>query len=824
MRGDHFLVNIGRLLLGAIFFTGVLVIAAVARQAHQPATSLNPEAVDYDTYINANKILMFVDNVGGFGRDRAHIFGYDYGTWYPYSSLEAIASNVNDAGLKSPLYDAGLWIGGKVNGEVRVAVSEYSKEYVPGPMDRGTFVSDDPSFHVYKLYSDSLEQNPNADYLNWPVDQGAPVNNYGQPRMLGDQMLWSVFNDADPAQHTNLAGETEPLGIEIQQTVWAGIVYVLDSTGLDITQSGATEFQVVIKILNTDQVTGHEYQVVLDSTDGLGMIWNLIDLTTSTTVLANQTNFTGSETSPIVDGMQVLVTDIRHTFPGWEWIGSPRPLTGVDWGGSGFFGGLGFLDQFFVSDLTMEQLRHVEIRWVGEGNGQNVYLYNRSASYAYEGFFPQDFEVWDVTPGWPERQINFAFVENYFDLPHTQPDSLWNPGEQLLDTGDPGSFDPTGGREYFQIMTSTYSEIPLPAYESDQWFIGGGSGNWDILYGGWVCQETGTDGKPDTGDAWRIFPTIASFIPDTFTFVTDISPLITPSGGNVTTLYVAYKLYNKGENVVDSCYLALWADPDIGGSGDDLVGCDSLISCFYAYNSMNYDAQYGEAPPAIGFRIAYGPVVPSSGSTAIFDGNPLPGFRNLGLHSFVKYINGTDPDNATETYRFMKGLDKNGNPYIYNGDTTKFWCSGDAVIGYGDLDYDPADRRMMGSCGPFTFSPGDSQYVLIRMTVGQGGNNLQSITVLQNLLERPLPFGEVEDCCGRYTGGYTGNIDCSMDGDITLTDITRLIDYVYLSHTPLCCMRNGNVDGSTDGVITLPDITRLIDKVYITHSATAACQ
>jgi hypothetical protein len=131
---------------------------------------------------------------------------------------------------------------------------------------------------------------------------------------------------------------------------------------------------------------------------------------------------------------------------------------------------------------------------------------------------------------------------------------------------------------------------------------------------------------------------------------------------------------------------------------------------------------------------------------------------------------------------------------------------------------------MMGSCGPFTFNPGDSQYVLIRMAVGQGGNNLQSITVLENLLELTLPFGEVEDCCGRYTGGYTGNVDCSIDGGIDLSDINRLIDYAYLSHTPLCCMRNGNVDGSTDGDISLSDITRLIDNVYISHRATAACR
>jgi hypothetical protein len=79
-------------------------------------------------------------------------------------------------------------------------------------------------------------------------------------------------------------------------------------------------------------------------------------------------------------------------------------------------------------------------------------------------------------------------------------------------------------------------------------------------------------------------------------------------------------------------------------------------------------------------------------------------------------------------------------------------------------------------------------------------------------------------CCGVYTGGYTGNADCSTDGKVTLNDITQLIDRVYITHTELCCDENGNADGSEDGKMTLNDITQLIDNVYLTHAPTAACQ
>jgi hypothetical protein len=78
-------------------------------------------------------------------------------------------------------------------------------------------------------------------------------------------------------------------------------------------------------------------------------------------------------------------------------------------------------------------------------------------------------------------------------------------------------------------------------------------------------------------------------------------------------------------------------------------------------------------------------------------------------------------------------------------------------------------------------------------------------------------------CCGQYTGGYTGNCNCSTDGLITLNDITQLINHVYITKEALCCNENGNTNGSTDGLITLNDITALINKVYITKEDVAAC-
>ena len=71
---------------------------------------------------------------------------------------------------------------------------------------------------------------------------------------------------------------------------------------------------------------------------------------------------------------------------------------------------------------------------------------------------------------------------------------------------------------------------------------------------------------------------------------------------------------------------------------------------------------------------------------------------------------------------------------------------GDPVTGSGDLDFSSADRRMMATTGPFDMIPGDSQYVLLRLAVGQGSDCLNSVTELREILHtEPEIFDEDED-------------------------------------------------------------------------------
>jgi hypothetical protein len=420
-----------KLLLYGLF---VLLVVGVTAQAGTPRGPVSkplapsPFVIDNDMRIDANLIDMFVTNHGSFAWD---LTTGDPGLTYPKGTD------------KQAVFASGLWVGALVDGDIRVVVAEYSTEYGPGPMmNQGPATN--PNAPEYRVYKIDVNSGPgDTDWDEWPVGDGAPVDEYGDPLLLGDQTLWAVYNDADPVEHSNMS--TLPLGIEIQQTTFA---------------------------------------------------------------------------------------------------------------------------------------------------------YNRTGAL-----------------------------------------------------------------------------------------------------------------------------------------------------GNV--VFIKFLVINKGINYLEDAYVALWSDPDLGGAGDDLVGCDTLLSVGYCFNATNNDNTYGATPPCVGYDFFQGPIVPSEGDTAYVSAQPYPGFRNLPMTAFNKYINGTDPSSGEETYNYMMGLDavepaNAPQPYIHpiTGDTTTYYGSGDPVTGEGWIDINESDRRFMLCSGPFDLDPtsahGDSviigvtaQEVVAAIVMGQGTDRLNSITVMK---------------------------------------------------------------------------------------------
>ena len=151
---------------------------------------------------NGNNISMWLQRDGRFARN-------------PLTGNAGFEWPANSG--KTAVFASGIWIGAKVSGKVRTAAAVYGTEFSPGPIVNGAPA--DPNNVAYRVYkiqpSDTNGSNP--DYTNWPAKLGAPVNPDGSPKVIGDQTLFTVYNDMDPSRH--LFGSA-PLGAEVQQTTF----------------------------------------------------------------------------------------------------------------------------------------------------------------------------------------------------------------------------------------------------------------------------------------------------------------------------------------------------------------------------------------------------------------------------------------------------------------------------------------------------------------------------------------------------------------------------------------------------------------------------
>jgi hypothetical protein len=102
-------------------------------------------------------------------------------------------------------------------------MADYGSEYSGGQVDASGNATDasgtNKTYYVYKISQDDLRE-PGRDWLNWPVSQGAPVDELGNPRLIGDQTLFCVFNDAYEPLHSLADGSAGALKAEVRETVW----------------------------------------------------------------------------------------------------------------------------------------------------------------------------------------------------------------------------------------------------------------------------------------------------------------------------------------------------------------------------------------------------------------------------------------------------------------------------------------------------------------------------------------------------------------------------------------------------------------------------
>ena len=270
-----------------------------------------------------------------------------------------------------------------------------------------------------------------------------------------------------------------------------------------------------------------------------------------------------------------------------------------------------------------------------------------------------------------------------------------------------------------------------------------GDGRYDYTKGDYP-GETELQGIRGDQFIWRIYNDMGS--QKTQTNTPGIGLEIQASGFAYSTKdylndasFYNYRLINRGNLTLDSCYTATWTDADLGFATDDYIGSDTARGLGILYNAKAIDGNgspnhYGNEVPMVGVDFFIGP-------RKFFkdgQGNPIPdskgndSSRLLKMSNFTYFSNTgsgvppslTDPSTGLEFYRYMTGTNKFGQPFTndFTGVcdvNTKGYGSGpnSTFVFTGDpgsrpswseccSNNPPGDRRFVHSAGPFQLTGG----------------------------------------------------------------------------------------------------------------------
>lgn len=299
------------------------------------------------------------------------------------------------------------------------------------------------------------------------------------------------------------------------------------------------------------------------------------------------------------------------------------------------------------------------------------------------------------------------------------------------------------------------------------------------------------------------------------------------------SVFVRQKLINRSLEGLESTYIGVWNDFDIGDYSDDFVGTDVERSMVYGYNGNQFDLQYGDDLPAMGCLILSGPLADPNDTD---DEMPYEGYEKYGRYasgwgdgivdnetiglnsSMAIYGSGPvdiqTPDIGPEYYSYLRGHWRSTAPMVHGGfgyhnpegdlletryvfpgssdpmhDGTDGVDPGDGPEGWTEETANSiaSDRRALASMGPFSFEAGSEEVIEYAYVFAQQSQDLE--TPLLTLL------GQNADAVLEH--------QCELNGDIT-TGINRHEDQVEFLLYP----------NPSQGLVTL----KLPDNIQGTYS------
>lgn len=256
------------------------------------------------------------------------------------------------------------------------------------------------------------------------------------------------------------------------------------------------------------------------------------------------------------------------------------------------------------------------------------------------------------------------------------------------------------------------------------------------------------------------------------------------------SVFLKYKLINRGNQTLIDTYVGLWTDFDIGGPMDDYITTDVKRGALIAYNgdandeSVSGTQGYEDDLPAQALVILGGPTkepdaidnelpdnvysaeTNSYGDFGPWNADGIVDNERFGLSYSLAYnstsngVNG-EPSQSPHYYNYLRAVWKNGQlmnngetfdpmKYTYPGNSDPLNLGSEGVIvnewSEESLQNEPGDRKGICSMGPFTLTAGavhyiDAAYVFARESDDDIEANVRQ-TLDQRIVDTRLFFND----------------------------------------------------------------------------------